>query len=539
MIRLHQLALSPVEEKVFDEAALKRLCAKKLGVLEGEIQKFCIVKRSIDARRGEVSIVYTVDVSLLHKKQEASIAKHFRLNVAAWQPGDAGKQPLSLMNIKMLPWLKKNVRPVVIGAGPAGLFCALTLALRGAEPIVFERGKPVEERVKSIKLLEKQGFLDEESNILFGEGGAGAYSDGKLTCGLNSPLIQTILQTLVECGAPKDILIAAKPHVGTDELRKVLMEIRKHILSFGGEIRFDCKVNDFIIKNGRIQAIRYQKNGNIDEISVEHLYLAIGHSARDTYQRLYECGVPMTQKPFAVGVRIEHLQTDINRAQYGEMAKYLPPADYKLNVHTPDERGVYTFCMCPGGYVMNASSEKNGINVNGMSFHARDGINSNTALLIGIRTEDYGSDHPLAGIRFQREMERKAFLVSGSLKAPCQRVEDFLSGRETHYFGKVKPSYLPGVVPGKMEDIFPKYVWKNLRYALPLLGNKLRGFDDPDAVLTAPETRSSSPIRILRNEAMESEVHGIYPLGEGAGYAGGIVSAAVDGVKAALGKTNL
>jgi len=372
--------------------------------------------------------------------------------------------------------------------------------------------------------------------VLFGEGGAGAFSDGKLTCGLNSPHIRTVLKTLHTCGAPEEILISQKPHIGTDKLRTVLVNARKRLIALGGEARFGCRLDELILRDGRVCAAKVSQNGAADELETDHVFLAIGHSARDTYEWLLGLGLPMQQKPFAVGVRIEHLQKEINRAQYGQSAGHpaLPPAEYKLNVPTPDKRGVYTFCMCPGGQVINASSEAGGVNVNGMSHHARNGQNANAAVLVGVRPEDFQSDHPLAGVAFQRQMEQAAFRATGSLKAPCQRVGDLLSGKVSTGFGSVVPTYRPGVEMGDIRCCLPDFVTENLKAALPALGRRLRGFDWPDAVLTAPETRSSAPIRMLRNERRESPIGGLYPLGEGAGYAGGIVSAAVDGLAAGM-----
>ena len=387
MLRIHQLSITPDDELTFDDAALRRLCAKRLGVAENRILCLRVVKRSIDARRDGVRIVYTADVSLKEPRQESTLVKKFKPNEAALLSGRADDPIGDVFSMQLQPWPADELRPVVIGAGPAGLFCALALAVRGARPLLLERGKPVEERAKDIEALEANGILNEESNVLFGEGGAGAFSDGKLTCGLNSPLIRTVLQTLYTCGAPEDITTAALPHIGTDELRKVLANLRRRLIELGAEIRFNCRVSDFVLKNGHVQALRTICGGTEEEIPAEKVFLAIGHSARDTVERLFDLGMPMEQKPFAAGVRIEHLQSEINRAQYGAAAghKALPAAVYKLNVHTPDARGVYTFCMCPGGQVINASSEAGGVNVNGMSLHARAGRNANAALLVGVR----------------------------------------------------------------------------------------------------------------------------------------------------------
>ncbi len=381
-------------------------------------------------------------------------------------------------------------------------------------------------------------MLDPESNVLFGEGGAGAFSDGKLTCGLSDPLIRTVLQTLVACGAPEDIAVSARPHIGTDLLRGVLATLRARFTALGGEVRFGCRVTGLRLDNGHVTGAWAQADDAPLPalLETDAVYLATGHSARDTYAWLHALGVPMQAKPFAIGVRVEHPQAVVDKAQYGAFAGAagLPPAEYKLHTPTPDGRGAYTFCMCPGGQVINASSEPGLLNVNGMSLHARGGVNANAALLVGVSPADYPGEGPLSGLRLQRDIERKAFAVAGGYRAPCQRMADFLAGAPTRAFGGVAPSYRPGAVPGDVAACLPPYIAENLRLAVPRLGRQLRGYDSPDALLTAPETRSSSPVRILRNARRESPVGGLYPLGEGAGYAGGIVSAALDGLKAAL-----
>jgi hypothetical protein len=425
----------------------------------------------------------------------------------------------------------------VVGAGPAGLFCALALAACGARPILLERGKPVHERALDVAALEQHGLLNPESNVLFGEGGAGAFSDGKLTCGLSDPLIRTVLQTLVTCGAPEDILINAKPHIGTDLLRGVLVQMRERLAALGGEVRFSHLVTGLHLTDGRVTGAWVRAGGGAPVcVETDAVFLATGHSARDTYEWLLRLGVPMQPKPFAIGVRVEHPQALIDRSQYGLMTGTtgLPPAEYKLNVPTPDGRGAYTFCMCPGGQVMNASSEEGHLNVNGMSQHARAAENANAALLVGVTPADFPAEGPLGGIALQRAIERQAFAVAGGYVAPCQRVGDFLAGKASASFGSVKPSYRPGVAMGDVAACLPRFAADGLRYALPKLEQKLKGFAHPDALLTAPETRSSSPVRILRDARRQSAVGGLYPLGEGAGYAGGIISAAVDGLKAAL-----
>ncbi|MBR2925000.1 MAG: FAD-binding protein [Clostridia bacterium] len=535
MLRLHQIHLTLDEMQRLSPDILKKACAKALKLPVDAIREASMKKRSVDARdKGDVHFTLTVDVSLTDSKREERIAAASRPNqialVTKAEPDD------DVFTLQTQPWPKNALQPVVVGAGPAGLFCALALAVRGARPILLERGQPVDQRAKDIAAFEAGGNLNVESNVLFGEGGAGAFSDGKLTCGLSNPHIKTVLKTLHTCGAPEDILTSQRPHIGTDLLRPVLKNARERLIQLGGEVRFATTLTGLTLKDGKVASVRCLKDGQTEEFAADRVYLAIGHSARDTYQWLYELGLPMEQKPFAVGARIEHLQSHVNRAQYGKAAGHpaLPQADYKLNAHTPDQRGVYTFCMCPGGQVIAATAEQDGVNVNGMSYHARDSRNANAALLVGIRPEDYGSDHPLAGVWFQREMETAAFRQTGGFKAPCQRVGDLLENRPTKAFGQVQPSYLPGVEMGEIRCCLPSYVIDNFKLAIPQLARRLRGFDHPDAVLTAPETRSSAPLRMLRNQRRESPIGGLYPLGEGAGHAGGIVSAAVDGLLAGL-----
>ena len=536
VLRIHQLKL-PLDAQP-DEETLRRLCARQLRISEKQLRTVRLQKRSVDARdKGDVHFSLTVDATASDPKTEAAIAARFRPNqvtiIASPKPAE------SVMELKLPPW-RRSARPVVVGAGPAGLFCALTLARRGARPLLMERGQPVELRVQDVERLEQQGLLNEESNVLFGEGGAGAFSDGKLTCGLNSPHIQTVLQTLYQCGAPESILTAQKPHVGTDVLRQVLVCARQKLIELGGEVRFGCKVTGLSLRDGKVSGVKYVSSHENEAeegfFETDTVFLAIGHSARDTCRWLYALGLPMEQKPFAIGARIEHPQSLIDRGQYGPAAGHpaLPPAEYKLNVPTPDKRGVYTFCMCPGGRVIAAVSEPDGVNVNGMSLHARDGENANAALLVGVRPEDFGSVHPLAGIEFQRWIEQAAFRAAGGFRAVSQKVGDLLQGRETKELGAVRPTYLPGVVPGDLRCCLPDFVLDNYRLALPQLGRRLHGFDWAEALLTGPETRSSSPLRMLRNERRESPIGGVHPLGEGAGYAGGIVSAAVDGLCAGM-----
>ncbi|MCL2368179.1 MAG: FAD-dependent oxidoreductase [Oscillospiraceae bacterium] len=424
--------------------------------------------------------------------------------------------------------------PVIVGAGPAGLFAALTLARTGARPLLLERGGDVDTRKAAVDAFWAGGPLDPECNVQFGEGGAGTFSDGKLTSGISDPRVGQVLRELHRMGAPEEILYEAKPHIGTDLLTEVVRRLREEIITLGGRVEFRAKFVDYWRDNAGLTHAVYEQGGTTHTVPTNHILLATGHSARDVFEFLHEKGVALAGKPFSVGLRIEHAQAEINRALYGDLAgsPLLPPADYKLATRLPDGRGVYTFCMCPGGYVVAASSEMGGIVTNGMSLHARDAENANSAVLVGVSPADFG-DHPLAGIGFQREIEQRAYGLSDSYHAPTCTVGTFLKGRATT--GRpyeLPPSYRPGTIHALPETYLPPFVTDALRDGLTALGRRLRGFDAPQAILTGPETRSSSPVRILRGEDGSSlNTPGLYPVGEGAGYAGGIISAAVDGVK--------
>ncbi|MBO4694174.1 MAG: hypothetical protein J5659_07295 [Clostridia bacterium] len=421
-------------------------------------------------------------------------------------------------------------RPVVVGFGPAGMFAALTLARAGMNPIVIERGCDIDTRTEDVKEFFSGGKLKENSNIQFGEGGAGTFSDGKLNTGIKDFRVRAVLEAFVEFGADRDILYEAKPHIGTDVLRLVVKNIRKEIIKLGGEVRFNTCLENIFVSGSKVVGIIASDN----EIKTDYLFLCIGHSARDTYRLIKNKGFDMCRKPFAVGVRIEHLQSDIDSALYGRYAshKNLSAADYKLAVHLQSGRGVYTFCMCPGGYVINASSESGGIVTNGMSYKDRNGTNANSALLVGVSPEDIAGYDVLGGVYFQREIERLAYSACGG-KAPVCSVGYFL-GRTENQIGRVKPTIKPGYELFNVGKLFPDYITNSLKEGIISMGNKINGFADDEAILTAPEMRSSSPVRILRQDSMQSvNIEGVYPCGEGAGYAGGIVSAAVDGIKAA------
>lgn len=522
MLRLNGLPL-PLDA---GEKELRLAAAKKLNVKTEELLSLRIAKKSVDARdKADVHFVYSVDVSL---NQEDGILRRLRYGTAVRIEEDKPKKPL--------PPASFARRPVVAGAGPAGLFAALELAKSGAMPILIERGKIVTERAKDVDILLNDGILNEESNVLFGEGGAGAFSDGKLTTGIKSPLCHDVLQTLVRCGAPEEILYVQKAHIGTDLLRGVVQNLREEIRSLGGEVLFETKLTGLHIEKGALRGVTVLRDGRETQLDTDTLILAIGHSARDTYRMAYLGGVPLAQKPFSVGARIEHPQHLISTSQYGRFAGHnkLGAADYKLSVRTPDGRGAYTFCMCPGGVVIPAASQQGGVCVNGMSYHSRAGENANSALLVGVTPLDYGDDHPLAGLMYQRALEQAAFRAGGgNFRAPVQRVEDFLLGRASTHIGSVAPSYRPGVTPADLNACLPKYIVEDMRIGILQMDRQLNGFAHPDAILTGVEARSSSPVRINRDENHQSEIRGIFPAGEGAGYAGGIMSAAVDGIACA------
>ena len=492
--------------------------------LEGfETVSLVPVKKALDARRkNDIHYVWAFEAEL---KNEDKFPFFRKKNISKITP-----------NMYAFPNPSYTEKPIVVaGAGPAGLFAALMLARAGCRVILLERGKAVEERQKDVESFAVGGVLDPESNVQFGEGGAGTFSDGKLTTGIKDPRIKTVLEEFVRFGAPEEIMYLSKPHIGTDKLRGVVKGIREEIIRLGGEVRFETKLSGIISENGSLHGIETNgKNGN-EAILTERLILACGHSARDTFEMLKKSGIQMEQKPFSVGARMEHPQELIGRSQYGEMFNRLPAADYKLAVHLSSGRGVYTFCMCPGGEVIASASEKNTVVTNGMSYYARNGKNANAALLVSVNPNDFGSNDVLAGIEFQRKIEKLAFAAGGGdYKAPCQRVEEFLKGTPSSGAGAVIPTYRPGVKWTDISGIFPDFVTESMREGILLMDKKLSGFAHPDAVLTAPETRSSSPVRLVRDkETFQLNIKGIFSAGEGGGHAGGITSAAVDGIKAA------
>ena len=517
MIRIREIALPPEH----NPAQLTFEAAKLLRISNSKVRRLRIVRRSVDARKKpDVKIVYTVDVMV--DGNENKILKQSGCKRAAIAPVSFYKPP------KSAPDLEK--RPVVVGFGPAGMFAALILALAGLRPLVLERGADALTRHEKVETFWRTGQLDEKTNVQFGEGGAGTFSDGKLNTGVNNPRIQWILEQFVAAGAGEDILFDAKPHVGTDVLLTVVQNIRQRIISLGGEVRFNTKLASITADNGRVTGLVTAEG---EQIKTDHIILAIGHSARDTFLQLQQQGIAMEAKPFAMGVRIEHPQGMVDLAQYGCENPALPPADYKLVKHLADST-VYTFCMCPGGYVVAAASEEGGIVTNGMSYADRAGDNANAALLVTVNPADFGSDDPLAGMHWQRSIEQAAYRESGSYMAPAQRVGDFLHGQPSTGHGSVKPTYRPGVHWCDLNRVLPEKITASLKEVLPLLEGSLKGFADADAVLTAPETRSSSPVRILREKDKQSPtLQGLFPAGEGAGYAGGIMSAAIDGMECA------
>lgn len=514
MIRLKDIK---IREDLSNEQVFQKAISKN-KIKQEEVSKWYIYKKSIDARKkDDIYYNYTIDLELKDRNKEKK-----------YEQVEEYKFP----EIKITR--KSEYAPVIIGTGPAGLFAGLILVDNGIKPIILERGKQVEERIKDVEEFIKNKKFNISSNIQFGEGGAGTFSDGKLNTGNSLGIYsRKVLEEFVRFGAPAEILYTAKPHIGTDNLRNIVKNIREYIISKGGQVLFNEQVTDFEIENGKIKAVKCSKR-----IETDSVILAIGHSARDTFKRLYELGVEIQPKNFAVGVRIEHLQEDINKAQFGTQTKLkLPAADYKLVYHAKNGRTCYTFCMCPGGQVMASNSEENSIVTNGMSNFARDGKNANSAVLVNVTVDDYYKDTPLDGMYFQEDLERKAFVLGGSnYNAPVQKVGDFLENRATEEFGKVQPTYMPGVTGANLNEILPEFVSETLKEGIVELDKKLHGFADKDAILTGVETRSSSPVQITRDkENLNSiNVQGLYPCGEGAGYAGGIMTAAIDGIKCAI-----
>lgn len=522
MLRIGQVKLPPNHT----EKELLTKIAKILRVNESDIKSIQLHKQSIDARKKpEIQYVYTVDVMVLDEKKVLKKQKSNQVCVVEKKPYVFPKNASDVA----------TVRPMIIGSGPAGLFCAYMLALHGYKPILFERGAAVEERTKDVADFWETGVLKPNSNVQFGEGGAGTFSDGKLNTltkdkdGRN----RKVLEIFVENGAPEEILYVNKPHIGTDILIDVVKNMRKRILAAGGEIHFHSQLIDLAVENGKLTSITIQTPLEKKQLPASIVVLAIGHSARDTFSMLYERGLPMSAKAFAVGVRVEHLQQTINDAQYGIDCPYeLPTAAYKVATNLEDGRGVYSFCMCPGGYVVNASTEERRLAVNGMSYNARNGKNANSAIVVTVTTDDFKSEHALAGMEFQRQLEETAYLA-GDGAIPIQTFGDFCKNRETKDLGTIIPQIKGSYQFANVRAIFPEEISLAIEKGMKAFDKQIHGFADEDVVLSAVESRTSSPVRIHRNEKYEIDDTGIYPCGEGAGYAGGITSAAADGIKIA------
>ncbi len=529
MIRITELKL-PLDH---DEQALPALIVKTLGIAPSDLISHTVYKRSYDARKQKLLLVYICDVELA-ASLEAPLLKRFETHPHIRPTPDQNYYPVVQLNAA------PALRPVVIGFGPCGIFAALLLAQMGFKPIVLERGKKVRERTQDTWGLWRKSTLNPESNVQFGEGGAGTFSDGKLWSQIKDPrhLGRKVMMEFVKAGAPPEILLVSKPHIGTFKLVKVVEHMREQIIALGGEVRFEQRVSDVLIENGCIRGLTVQNLNDSTQYDMraDHVVLALGHSSRDTVAMLHQRGVYMEAKPFSIGFRIEHPQGVIDRARLGQHAGHplLGAADYKLVHHAANGRSVYSFCMCPGGTVVAATSEPGRVVTNGMSQYSRNERNANAGIVVGISPADYPGS-PLAGIEFQRQLETHAYALGGSnYQAPGQLVGDFVAGKPSTQLGSVEPSYKPGVLLGDLHGALPAYAIAAMREALPVFGKKIRGFDMHDAVLTGVETRTSSPVKITRGDDFQSlNVKGLYPAGEGASYAGGILSAGVDGIEVA------
>ncbi|MCP5356906.1 MAG: NAD(P)/FAD-dependent oxidoreductase [Pseudomonadales bacterium] len=510
--------------------ALREAVLRRLAIAEEDLLSCTVFKRSYDARKkhSEISFVYIVDLEV---RNEEGILQRLQGDRHVMVAPDTRYHPVARADGNVAE------RPVIVGFGPCGLFAALILAQAGLRPIVLERGRDVRRRTKDTWALWRQQVLSPESNVQFGEGGAGLFSDGKLYSQIKDPHFygRKVMEEFVKAGAPAEILYVSKPHIGTFRLTGVVAAMREQIIALGGEVRFESRVSDLLLEAGRVQGVQLD-NGEV--IHTHHVVLALGHSSRDTFRMLHRRGVFLEAKPFAIGFRIEHPQSMIDRARLGKYAGHpeLGAADYKLVYHAKNGRAVYSFCMCPGGTVVAATSEPGRVVTNGMSQYSRNERNANAGIVVGIEPEKDFPDGPLAGVALQEQLESQAFVLGGeNYCAPGQQVGDFLRAKPSQAFAAVQPSYKPGVRPTDLATALPAYAIEAIREALPAFGRQIRGFDREDAVLTGVETRTSSPVRITRNrETFESlNVRGLYPAGEGAGYAGGILSAGVDGIRVA------
>ena len=540
MIRLSEIKL-PLAHP---ETAIAESVLRTLGIQADELKSVSIFKLSFDARKADLLQVYIVDVALSSDALEADVLQRFENNSHIRPTPDMAYKPVASASL-LSPAQLKN-RPVVVGFGPCGIFAALVLAQMGFKPIVLERGKKVRERTKDTWNLWRKNQLHPESNVQFGEGGAGTFSDGKLYSQIKDPrfLGRKVMQEFVKAGAPEEILVDAHPHIGTFKLVKVVEHLREQIIALGGEVRFEQRVTDVNIVDGQLQGLTVLDVATQQsyELPTQQAVMALGHSSRDTFAMLYERGVYIEAKPFSIGFRIEHPQSLIDRARWGRHAGHplLGAADYKLVHHAKNGRAVYSFCMCPGGTVVAATSEVGRVVTNGMSQYSRNERNANAGIVVGIDPKDFVSEdfpvgHPLAGIGFQRRLESAAYVLGGSTyEAPGQLVGDFVKGQASTALGSVEPSYKPGVKMVDLATALPSYAIEAIREAIPAFAKKIKGFDLPDAVLTGVETRTSSPIKMTRGEDFQSlNVRGLFPAGEGASYAGGILSAGVDGIKVA------